>query len=63
MRMRSLAGLVVLIGGAVAYGQAPLPPDIHPQSLSRLPPVQRADLDAEGPRIWDALAGSGGSIP
>lgn len=63
MRMRSLAGLVVLIGGAVAYGQAPLPPDIHPQSLSRLPPVQRADLDAEGQRIWDALAGSGGSIP
>ena len=59
MRMRSLAGLLVVVCGVVISGQSTLPPDIHPQSLSRLPPVQRADLDAEGQRIYDALAGAG----
>ena len=32
-------------------------PDIHPESLSRLPPVDRASLDAEGQRIYDGIAG------
>jgi 4-carboxymuconolactone decarboxylase len=63
MRKRSLAVLIVMICGVVASGQSQLPPDIHPESLSRLSPVQRADLDAEGRRIWDALAGTSGSIP
>jgi hypothetical protein len=31
--------------------------DIHPESLSRVPPVDRASLDAEGQRIYDVLAG------
>jgi 4-carboxymuconolactone decarboxylase len=31
--------------------------DIHPESLSRVPPVDRASLDADGQRIYDALAG------
>jgi 4-carboxymuconolactone decarboxylase len=31
-----------------AAAQAPLPPDIHPVTLSRLPPVSAADLDEEG---------------
>jgi hypothetical protein len=36
--------------------QAPrsLPPDIHPVTLSRLPPVTPADLDAEGKRLLAA---------
>ena len=59
MRMRFLAGLMVIVCGVVISGQSTLPPDIHPQSLSRLPPVQRADLDADGQRIYDALAGAG----
>ena len=59
MRIRSLAVLTITICGAVAYAQSQLPPDIHPESLSRLPPVQRAELDAEGQRIYDALAGAG----
>ena len=33
------------------------PADIHPESLSRVPPVDRASLDAEGQRIYDAIAG------
>jgi 4-carboxymuconolactone decarboxylase len=62
MRTRLVAPFVVILS-TVAGGQTGLPPDVHPESLSRLPPVQRADLDAEGKRIWDALAGTGTSIP
>ena len=62
MRMRFLAPLVLILS-TVAAGQTSLPPDIHPESLSRLPPVQRADLDEEGKRIWDGLVGTGTSIP
>jgi 4-carboxymuconolactone decarboxylase len=62
MRMRFVAPLVLILS-TVAGGQTSLPPDIHPESLSRLPPVQRADLDEEGKRIWDGLAGTGKSIP
>ena len=63
MRIRMLAVLIIALAITAAEGQSGLPPDIHPESLSRLPPVQRADLDAEGQRIWDAIAGSGKSIP
>ena len=62
MRMRFVAPLVLILS-TVAGGQISLPPDIHSESLSRLPPVQRADLDDEGKRIWDELAGTGTSIP
>ncbi len=34
----------------IRLAQAALPPDIHPQTLSRLPPVTPADLDEEGQR-------------
>jgi 4-carboxymuconolactone decarboxylase len=38
--------------------------DIHPESLSRVPPVQRADLDDAGRRVFDYVAGGEGrSIP
>jgi 4-carboxymuconolactone decarboxylase len=57
MRIRSVALLVVIGWAALVQGQSQLPADIHPVSLSRVPPVQRADLDEEGKRIWDALAG------
>jgi 4-carboxymuconolactone decarboxylase len=59
MRTRSIALLVLIGCTAIANGQSRPPADIHPQSLSRVPPVQRADLDAEGQRIYDALAGAG----
>lgn len=42
-----IVSLLVLIPLASA-GQAPLPPDIHPVTLSRLPPVTAEDLDQEG---------------
>jgi len=60
--MRSkLFGLVVIVASiTVAIGQSKLPSDIHPESFSRLPPLQRDSLDAEGKRVWDALGGARG---
>ena len=60
MRVRTLAVLVVMASVAAFAQSAQLPADIHPESLSRLPPVQRADLDDAGKRIWDQIAGTGG---
>jgi len=39
---------------AFAQAQTPLPPDIHPVTLSRLPPVTPEDLDEEGRRLLAA---------
>jgi alkylhydroperoxidase family enzyme len=49
----------ILSGGAWAVLAQPgdLPPDIDPVSLSRLPPLTRADLDAEGQAVWDKYIG------
>ncbi|HLG57177.1 MAG TPA: hypothetical protein VI485_17690 [Vicinamibacterales bacterium] len=63
MRTRSLGLVVSVASVAVLGGQARLPPDIHPQSLSRLPPLQRSALDDEGKRIWDYVAGAGRTMP
>jgi 4-carboxymuconolactone decarboxylase len=63
MRVAPVVLIVIGLCAAVGYSQSQVPADIHPESLSRLPPVQRADLDAEGKRIWDALAGTGKAIP
>jgi 4-carboxymuconolactone decarboxylase len=38
----------------IAAAQTALPPDIHPVTLSRLPPVTPGDLDAEGQRLLAA---------
>lgn len=56
MRRARLAALFVVIVAATPGGQTRLPPDIHPESLSRVPPLDRATLDANGQRIWDYLA-------
>ena len=63
MRTRPIAVLVIIASTIAVGGQSKYPADIHPVSLSRLPPVQRADLDEEGKRIWDALSGANKSIP
>lgn len=36
-----------------------LPDDIHPQSLTRLPPLSRDQLDAEGQEAYDYIVGDG----
>src|SRR5215207_9982625 len=51
-----LAFLLVAALPAVAAGQETLPPDINPVTLSRMPPIDRAQLDAEGQKALDARA-------
>jgi len=63
MRARWLGVLIGVTSVAVLGGQSALPTDIHPQSLSRLPPLQRDGLNDEGKRIWDVLAGGRGTMP
>ena len=38
---------------------APLPGDVHPDSLSRLPLRRREDMDEPGQRFYDAVVGPG----
>ena len=54
--------LTTLAASLVAQSSAP-PPGIDPESLSRLPVVVRESLDAEGKRIYDYIAGRGGTAP
>jgi 4-carboxymuconolactone decarboxylase len=42
---------------------ASLPGDIDSSTLTRLPRVQRQDLDAQGQKIYDSLVGPGGRAP
>src|SRR5678815_892359 len=53
MRIRLLVFLATVVP-AVASAQEKLPPDIHPVTLSRLPPVTPADLDEEGQKLLAA---------
>jgi 4-carboxymuconolactone decarboxylase len=52
-----VASFVLLLAAAPlsahAQSQAPLPPDIHPVTLSRLPPVTPEDLDDEARRLFN----------
>jgi 4-carboxymuconolactone decarboxylase len=50
MSMR-LSVLLLVVLPVVARAQTPLPTDIHPVTLSRLPPVSPEDLDEEGRRL------------
>jgi 4-carboxymuconolactone decarboxylase len=63
MRTQSLALLLGIAAVAVAAAQTRLASDIHPESLSRLPPLQRSELDEEGKRSWDEVAGPSGTLP
>jgi len=60
--LAALAALVIA-GAASAQQQgkaaAPLPPDVHPVSLTRLPPLARADLNDEGKAVYDKIVGTG----
>ena len=52
--MKSILGIVLSIA-AIVSGQSALPSDIDPQSLTRLPPIERKDLDEKGQKIFDSL--------
>jgi 4-carboxymuconolactone decarboxylase len=53
MRIRLFA-LVLAAVPAIIAAQTSLPPDIHPVTLSRLPPVTPDDLDEEGRKLLAA---------
>ncbi|MBZ5576148.1 MAG: hypothetical protein LAP40_06265 [Acidobacteriia bacterium] len=44
-------------------GKQALPADVLPESLARLPVVQRADLDENGKRVYDLVAGTNRTTP
>jgi 4-carboxymuconolactone decarboxylase len=54
MRMIRLCVLLLAALPVVPQDQNSLPRDIHPVTLSRLPPVTAADLDEEGQRLLAA---------
>ena len=60
MRTRLIGLVAIAASVAVLRGQQGLPPDIHPESLSRLPPVQRDALDEAGKAVFDRVAGARG---
>jgi 4-carboxymuconolactone decarboxylase len=58
-----LSVLLVAALPVIAQAPNPLPPDIHPVTLSRLPPVTPADLDEEGRRLLAARTFTPGPGP
>ncbi|MEP7314347.1 MAG: carboxymuconolactone decarboxylase family protein [Pseudomonadota bacterium] len=59
--LNTLLGALVfcMTAGLSLAATPPLPPDINPVSLSRLPPLTRAELDAEGKGVYDRIVGTG----
>ncbi len=55
-----LAGIWFSSSAAAQQGSAtPLPPDVNPVTLTRLPQLTRDDLDEEGKAIYDKIVGDG----
>ena len=68
MRNTLIVGIIVSVIAGVSPAaavsaqpktSATLPPDVNPVSLSRLPPLTRADLDDEGKAVYDRIVGNG----
>jgi len=60
---RMMATVIVVAAVITIDGQSARPADIHPESLSRLPPLARGDLAPEDQPIWDFLVGVNGTMP
>ena len=61
--MKTLIAISIFSAAAtLSFGQT-LPADINATTLTRLPPVQRQDLDADGQKIFDSLAGPNSKGP
>jgi 4-carboxymuconolactone decarboxylase len=61
--MRKLLPFLLMCAGGLASAQAPLPPDIDPSSLSRLPLILKDSLDAEGRQIFETINGTASNAP
>lgn len=59
-RIAVTTALIAAAGSAAAQSAgSALPADIDPESLSRLPALERDQLDAEGRAAWDLVVGDG----
>ena len=54
-----VASAILATAASAQQAAAPLPPDIDPVTLTRLPQLTRADLDDEGKAIYDKIVGDG----
>jgi 4-carboxymuconolactone decarboxylase len=63
MKTAPLLLMLAVTTAATAQPPRPLPPDIDPQSYSRLPLIAKDTLDAEGQRIFEAINGKESSLP
>jgi 4-carboxymuconolactone decarboxylase len=54
-----VAGLWLAGTASAQQTAAPLPPDVNPVTLTRLPQLTRADLDDEGKAAYDKIVGDG----
>jgi 4-carboxymuconolactone decarboxylase len=54
---------LITFGALLAAQALAPPPDINGESLSRLPVIARESLDADGKRVYDYIAGRGGTAP
>jgi 4-carboxymuconolactone decarboxylase len=64
--MKTLTLIALMSATAAVHAQTAersLPPDIDPQSMSRLPLVLKDSLDAEGRRIFEAINGTEANVP
>jgi 4-carboxymuconolactone decarboxylase len=62
--MRTRSTLLLLAASAILGAQsAKLPADVDPHSYSRLPLVQRDQLDANGQRVYDLFNGNDPATP
>lgn len=52
-----------LLAGVASAQDMPLPPDVRADTLSRLTPVKRADLDDYGKSVWDRVLGRDNTGP
>ncbi|MGD8324343.1 MAG: hypothetical protein PVF50_08245 [Gammaproteobacteria bacterium] len=64
--MKKILFLLMATATTMSFAQstrAPLPPDIDPESYSRLPLIPKDSLDAEGQRIFEVINGTDTNLP
>jgi len=60
--MIATAGAQSKAGAPAPAGSAALPADVNPDSLNRLPVVKREQMDEDGKKVYDHVAGGAGKI-
>jgi 4-carboxymuconolactone decarboxylase len=62
MKLLLIAGVICVAGVHPHAQTGPMPPDIDPQTSSRLPLVSRAQLDENGQRVYDTIHGKDATV-